>query len=128
MQGRHFKDAEKVFNELGNFDDDLYFYDSYPPEKYGGKFGSLVPFPLRIIAAELQYFCADESSNSQARVTIDMLYELMSGLSSHIGKLLHHSPSIHRAASARDIRKSERIVENMGLREAHAWRRQIQCE
>ena len=62
MNCNNLKDAEKCLASLGDLNDDIYFYENYHKEnKYPGKTGSLVPFPLRIISAELKPLLAPEA-------------------------------------------------------------------
>jgi tetratricopeptide (TPR) repeat protein len=49
---RMYQVAFNDFTDIGNFDDAKYRYDTYP-DIYGNKRGSLVPFSLRILHAEL---------------------------------------------------------------------------
>jgi len=77
---RMFSSAEAELNAFKEFDaPDLYY--QYYPELYQGKKGSIVPFSLRLIHAELP------QHNGRPNVALDRLYALLEKVDQVIGHL-----------------------------------------
>ncbi|GBG82201.1 hypothetical protein CBR_g34484 [Chara braunii] len=91
MKLRMFGAAADELRSLGDLDDPKYRYESYP-EIYHGKRGSLVPFSLRWLYAELPH----RLSNTQG--TIDRLYDLLARCNAQIDvlQLKKDSPWVRR--------------------------------
>ena len=57
MKLKFFKEADQELAQFENFDLAEFYYDSHP-ESYPNRKGSMVPFGLRVLAAELKQFLA----------------------------------------------------------------------
>lgn len=79
MKMRMYKAALDEIEGIGNFDGSTNVFESYK-ELYPNMKGSMVPFELRLIKAELPYFLKTNSS-------LDPLYELLAYCRQRIAKL-----------------------------------------
>eukprot|EP00164_Ancoracysta_twista_P008657 GFYU01012583.1.p1 GENE.GFYU01012583.1~~GFYU01012583.1.p1 ORF type:complete len:498 (+),score=95.01 GFYU01012583.1:182-1495(+) len=75
---KSFQSAQTEFDNLGDLDANTYDYDRYP-HMYQGRRGSMVPFTLRVLKAELPHHMGNTTES------IDRFYQLYDVCSKKIG-------------------------------------------